>query len=121
MKIAFVSHPTVALLPPYYGSVGVPTYAIASTLAKSCEVLVYGVEDKQMGARSGIYEGARYRFFPSSARDRLILKSRDRLSRLVQISSPMSSSSLLFPSFGRQVAVDLAKERCDIIQVQHSS
>src|SRR5438874_6691437 len=121
MKIAFVSHPTVVLLPPYYGSVGVPTYAIVSTLAKSCEVLVYGVEDKQMGAKSGIYEGARFKFIPSSATDRLLFKTRDRLSRLVQISPPMSSSSLLYPSFGRQVAMDLAKEQCDVIQVQHSS
>jgi glycosyltransferase involved in cell wall biosynthesis len=121
MKIAFVSYPTVVLLPPYHGSVGVPTYTIASALAKSCEVLVYGLEDKQMGAKSGIYEGARYRFFPSSAKDRLVFKTRDRLSRLVQISSPMSSSNLLYPSFGRQVAMDLKKEQCDVIQVQHSS
>jgi hypothetical protein len=65
---------------------GATIYAIASALAKSCEVLVYGLEDKQMGAKSGIYEGARYRFFPSSAKDRLLFRGRERLSRLVQIS-----------------------------------
>jgi len=100
---------------------GATIYAIASTLAKSCEVLVYGLEDKQMGAKSGIYEGAHYRFFPSSAKDRLLLKARERLSRLVQISSPISTSDLLFPSFGRQVARDLEKEQCDVIHVQHCS
>ena len=121
MKIAFVTYPTAALLPPYHGSMGASIYAIASALAKSCEVLVYGVEDKQMGAKSGTYAGAHYRFFPSSARDRFLFGARDRLSRLVQISSPISSSNLLFPSFGRQVALDLAKEQCDIIHVQHCS
>ena len=121
MKIAFVTYPTAALLPPYHGSMGATIYAIASALAKSCEVLVYGLEDKQMGAKSEVYEGARYRFFPSSAKDRLFFKNRERLSRLVQISSPISTSELLFPAFGRQVARDLEKEQCDVIHVQHCS
>jgi len=121
MKIAFVSFPTLSLLPPYHGSMGVQTYTIASALAKRCEVLVYGVEHKQMGAKSGIYEGAHYRFFRASARDRLLLAARSELSGFVQISSPLSSSNLLFPSFARQVARDLAKEQCDIIHVQHCS
>ena len=121
MKIAFVTYPTAELLPPYHGSMGASINAIASALAKSCEVLVYGVEDKQGGAKSGIYEGARYRFFPSSAKDRFAFGARERLSRLIQISLPISTSNLLFPSFGRQVAMDLAKEQCDIIHVQHCS
>jgi glycosyltransferase involved in cell wall biosynthesis len=83
--------------------------------------LVYGLEDKQMGAKSGVYDGACYRFFPSSAADRLLFRARERLSRLVQISSPISSSDLLFPTFGRLVAKDLEKEQCDIIHVQHCS
>ena len=119
MKIAFVCYPMAEVLPPYHGSVGVQTYTIASALAKSCEVLVYGVEDYQRGKKSGIYEGARYRFLPSSAKDRRLYRARERLSRLVQISSPMSSSSLLFPSFGRHVAMDLEKERCDVVHLQH--
>ena len=121
MKIAFVAYPAGPLLPPYHGSMGASIYAIASTLAKSCEVLVYGVEDQQRGAKSGIYEGAYYRFFRSSAKDRLVLRTRDRLSRLVQIATPISTSDLLFPSFGRQVAEDLEREQCDVIHVQHCS
>lgn len=119
MKIAFVSYPTAPLLPPYHGSMGEPIYKIASALAKRCEVLVYGLEHKQMGAKSGIYEGAHYRFFPASRKDRLLFKARDRLSRFVQIRTPVSTSDLLFPSFGRQVARDLKKEQCDVIHVQH--
>src|ERR1700732_2155566 len=121
MKIAFVGYPPQALLPPYHGSMGVQTYTIASALAKSCEVLVYGLENKQMGAKSGTYEGVRYRFFPSSVKERLLFTGRGFLSGVVQLSSPISSSNLLFPSFGRQVAMDLEKEQCDIIHVQHCS
>jgi glycosyltransferase involved in cell wall biosynthesis len=121
MKIAFVGYPTQALLPPYHGSMGVQTYTIASALAKTCEVLVYGLENKQMGAKSGFYQGARYRFFPSSFKDRLLFRGRETLSSVVQLSSPISSSNLLFPSFGRQVAMDLEKEQCDIIHIQHCS
>jgi glycosyltransferase involved in cell wall biosynthesis len=121
MKIAFVTYPTATLLPPYHGTMGATIYVIASMLAKSCEVLVYGLEDYQRGAKSGIYEGARYRFFRSSVKDRLLLTARDRLSRLVQIAAPVSTSDLLFPSFGRQVARDLEGQHCDVIHVQHCS
>ncbi len=120
MKIAIVSYPA-DLLPPYHASMGETIYKIATELAKSCEVLVYGLEDKQRGAKSGIYEGADYRFFPSSARDRLFVDVRQRVSRLIRISSPFSTSDLLFPSFARQVAMDLKNEQCDVIHVQHCS
>src|SRR3977135_1278210 len=33
----------------------------------------------------------------------------------------LSSSAWSFPEFGRQVAADLQKQRCDLIHVQHSS
>jgi len=121
MKIAFVGYPTQGLLPPYHGSMGVQTYTIASALAKSCQVLVYGVADKQSGANSGTYDGAHYRFFPAAAKDRLLYAARTGLSLFMEIASPLSSSNLLFPSFGRQVAMDLQKEQCDIIHVQHCS
>jgi hypothetical protein len=47
MKIAFVTYPTAALLPPYHGSMGATIDAIASAMAESCEVLVYGLEPVQ--------------------------------------------------------------------------
>jgi glycosyltransferase involved in cell wall biosynthesis len=121
VKLALVTYPNGPLLPPYHGSMGASIYAIASAFAKTCEVLVYGLEDIQRGAKSGVYEGADYRFFASSAKDRLVFRAREHLSRLVQIWSPMSTSGLLFPAFGRQVARDLEKEQCDVIHVQHCS
>lgn len=119
MNIAFVVYPTAALLPPYHGSMGASIYVIARELAKSCNVVVYGISDFQAGAESGFYEGVEYRFLPSSASDRLIRKARRGVATLIPLSTPISTSATLFPSFGRQVAADLATRDVDIIHVQH--
>jgi glycosyltransferase involved in cell wall biosynthesis len=121
MKIAFVTYPTAALLPPYHGSMGATIYAIASALAGSHEVLVYGLKNVQKGEESGVYEGASYRFFPCSSAEWRLFRARQRLIGIIQFSEPISTSGLLFPSFGRQVAEDLAREQCDVIHVQHCS
>jgi glycosyltransferase involved in cell wall biosynthesis len=38
---------------------------------------------------------------------------------MIQLSSPISSSDLLFPRYGRQVAEDLRREECDVIHIMH--
>ncbi len=119
MKIAFVTYPTAAILPPYHGSMGATIYAIARDLAKTCDVVVYGLADSQLGAESGNYDGVDYRFVPSSRSDRLISKARKGVLRVVPLTTPISTSTALFPSFGRKVAADLAKQDCDVIHVQH--
>ena len=119
MNIAFVTYPTAALLPPYHGSMGATIYAIARDLAKTCNVVVYGLADSQAGAKSGFYEGVEYRFIPSSASDRLIGKIRKAALKLVPLTTPISTSGALFPSFGRKVAADLATRDWDVIHVQH--
>jgi glycosyltransferase involved in cell wall biosynthesis len=119
MNIAFVVYPTAALLPPYHGSMGASIYVIAREFAKNSNVVVYGLADAQAGAKSGFYEGVEYRFVPSTLSDRLIGKARRALSRLVPLSTPISTSATLFPSFGRQVAADLATRDLDVIHVQH--
>jgi glycosyltransferase involved in cell wall biosynthesis len=119
MKIAFVTYPTAAILPPYHGSMGATIYAIARDLAKTCDVVVYGLADSQGGAESGNYEGVDYRFVPSSPSDRLISKARKGVLRVFPLTTPISTSAALFPSFGRKVAADLAKQQCDVIHVQH--
>jgi glycosyltransferase involved in cell wall biosynthesis len=119
MKIAFVAYPTAALLPPYHGSMGASIYVIARELAQYCEVVVYGLADSQQGAQSGFYDGAEYRFVPSTAWDRLIGKIRKGVSAAAPLSTPISTSATLFPSYGRQVAADLALREWDVIHVQH--
>ena len=79
MKIAFVTYPTAAILPPYHGSMGATIYAIARDLAKTCDVVVYGLADSQLGAESGNYDGVDYRSVPLPPRsDRLIGKSQKK-------------------------------------------
>lgn len=119
MNIAFVTYPTAALLPPYHGSMGATIYAIARDLAKTCNVVVYGLADSQSGAKSGFYEGVEYRFIPSSASDRLIGKFRKAVLKVIPLKTPISTSGALFPSFGRKVAADLATRKWDVIHVQH--
>jgi glycosyltransferase involved in cell wall biosynthesis len=119
MNIAFVTYPTAALLPPYHGSMGATIYVIARDLAKDNHVVVYGGADSQAGAKSGFYEGVEYRFVPSSKMDDLIGKIRRAVLRVTPLSTPISTSAALLPSFGRKVAADLAKQKWDVIHVQH--
>jgi glycosyltransferase involved in cell wall biosynthesis len=119
MNIAFVTYPTAALLPPYHGSMGATIYVIARDLAKDNHVVVYGGADCQSGAESGFYEGVEYRFVPSSRLDDMISKMRRGVAKIMPLSTPISTSAALFPSFGRKVAADLAKGKWDVIHVQH--
>jgi glycosyltransferase involved in cell wall biosynthesis len=119
MKIAFVTYPTAALLPPYHGSMGATIYAIARDLAKTCEVVVYGLADSQSGEKSGLRDGVEYCFLPSSAGDRIIRKARKAIAKVTTLRTPVSTSGTLFPSFGHKVAADLATRNCDVIHVQH--
>ena len=41
--------------------------------------------------------------------------------KLFDIKMPISTSKLLFPAYGRQVAIDLHEEQCDVIHIQHCS
>ena len=119
MNIAFVTYPTAALLPPYHGSMGATIYVIAREFSKKSNVVVYGLEDFQAGARSGFYEGAEYKFLPTTSSDRLITKARRAVSKFVHLSTPISTSAALYPSFGLQVAEDLATRDIDVIHIQH--
>ena len=121
MNIAFVVYPTATLLPPYHGSMGASIYVIAREFAKHSNVVVYGLEDFQTDDKSGFYEGVEYRFLPSTRWDRVLSRSRKVLSSLIPLSTPISTSATLFPSFGRQVAADLATRDVDVIHVQHCS
>jgi glycosyltransferase involved in cell wall biosynthesis len=121
MNIAFVTYPTAALLPPYHGSMGATIYVIAREFAKRGSVVVYGIEDFQAGAKSSFYEGAEYQFLPTTASDRLLAKARRNVAKFVSLSTPISTSDALYPSFGRQVAEDLATRDVDVIHVQHCS
>jgi glycosyltransferase involved in cell wall biosynthesis len=122
MKIALVSQPFDVVLPPNQNSVGYCTYGLARKLADRSEVILcIPRETHGEEALRACDPRLQLRLVESTRKDRLVFKSRKRLGELIRISEPVSTSSLLFPDYGRSVAKILQKERCDVIYIQHSS
>src|SRR5277367_3965422 len=122
MKIGFVSQPFDTIVPPGQNSVGYYTYGVACELAKSCKVIVYGSQANHRGSRAGSgNQNIDFRLLPSNQFDRLLFRARTSLGKLFDIKMPISTSQLLFPAYGRQVAIDLHEEQCDVIHIQHCS
>jgi glycosyltransferase involved in cell wall biosynthesis len=122
LKIAFVNQPFDTILPPFQSSVGTCTYGVLPYLEKYGEIVVYGLQDANRDrSTDGFGPNVSFRFLPSTQADRLANLLRTKSSRLIQFSSPMSTSSRTFPAFGRQVAMDLQKQQCDVIHIQHAS
>jgi glycosyltransferase involved in cell wall biosynthesis len=120
MKVAFVSQPIDTILPPYQSSIGICTYGAACSLAKGCEVVVYGTKHKSLPANFN-EQNVHFRFFPLSVLDKITAVSKRTCSALFPLSSPPSSTHWLYRSFGRQVAEDLRSQDCDVIHIQHCS
>jgi glycosyltransferase involved in cell wall biosynthesis len=122
MKIAFVNQPIDCILPPFQSSIGACTYGAVRPLSRQADVLVYGIQDRHEDAEPLPADNrVRYRFFPATLSDRLIYKARTEFSRRVTTREPISTSRWFFPDFARQVALDLKREECDIVHVQHCS
>jgi glycosyltransferase involved in cell wall biosynthesis len=122
MKVAFVNQAIDTIIPPGQNSVGACTYGVVNILAKSCDVVVYGAKygNRAQGTEVSA-NGVRYKFFTTARSDRWLFEARTKYSWVAPSAPPMSTSSLLFPSFARQVAMDLQREACDIIHIQHCS
>jgi glycosyltransferase involved in cell wall biosynthesis len=122
MKVAFVNQPIDTILPPGQNSVGACTYGVAHILARSNDVIVYGAQDTHRTLSPEFVDRrVRYKFFPCTRGDRWLLQARKNYSRLAPGAPPLSTSPLLMPGFARQVAIDLQREACDVIHIQHSS
>ncbi len=122
MKVAFVNQAIDTIIPPGQNSVGACTYGVANILAKSCDVVVYGAKSSnQAQGNEFSVQGVKYKFFTTARSDRWLLDARTKYSRLAPNAPPISTSSLLYPSFARQVAMDLQRQACDVIHIQHGS
>jgi glycosyltransferase involved in cell wall biosynthesis len=122
MKAAFVNQPIDTILPPGQNSVGACTYGVAHILAKPFEVVVYGSRESHRTLRAEFADqGVRYKFFSCSRGDRWLFQARKKYSRFAPGAPPISTSSLSHAGFARQVAMDLQREACDVIHIQHSS
>jgi glycosyltransferase involved in cell wall biosynthesis len=122
MKVGFVNQPIDTILPPRQNSVGACTYGVAHILAKSCDVVVYGSRDSHESLAAEVSaQGVNYKFFRSTCGDRWLFHALKKYSRLAADAPPLSTSCLLHPGFARQVAMDLQREACDVIHIQHCS
>jgi glycosyltransferase involved in cell wall biosynthesis len=122
MKVAFVNQPIDTIIPPGQSSVGACTYGVANILAKSCDVVVYGAKSSNQAHGSEVSaHGVKYKFFTTARSDRWLFEARTKYSRLAPSAPPISTSSMLYPSFAKQVAMDLQRQACDVIHIQHCS
>lgn len=122
MRIAFVNQPFDVILPPMQNSIGYYTYGIGRSLARTSDVIVYGSRDTHAENASELCDPSlHFRFVASAKKDLLLFEARKKLGNLIPISAPISTSGMLFPEYGRQVAEDLQHQQCDIIHIQHCS
>src|ERR1700722_17955853 len=121
MKIAFVSQPIDTIIPPYPTSVGACTYWVAKLLAHAAEVVVYGLTDNHENLSTEENSGIDYRFFPTTRLDKRLHAMQRQLAKFFRRSTPISTSRWWYPGYARQVAVDLSKQGCDLIHLQHCS
>jgi glycosyltransferase involved in cell wall biosynthesis len=122
MKIAFVNQPYDVIVPPFQSSIGYYTYGVGRRLARSSEVLVYGLQESHPKDAAQLCDPSLRLLLMNSGRmDHFTFKARRKMGELVQISSPISTSEMLFPQYGQRVAEDLQREQCDIIHIQHCS
>jgi glycosyltransferase involved in cell wall biosynthesis len=122
MKVAFVNQPIDSILPPGQNSVGACTYGVANYLARSCDVLVYGAAfSNQAHGPELTANGVRYKFFSIAHSDRWLCSARTKYSKVAPSAPPLSTSGLLYPSYAKKVALDLRREGCDVIHIQHCS
>lgn len=121
MKIAFVSQPIDTIIPPYQNSVGACTYWVAKGLARSNDVVVYGLTENHENLELAEDPGIDYRFFPATRWDKRLHAMQRQVAKFFRRSTPISTSRWWYPGYARQVAEDLSKQGCDVIHLQHCS
>ena len=116
MKIAFVSQPWNRMSPPVQiGSVAILTYEAAKRLAHSCDVVIYG---KRFPGEKKVeqLEGVRYRRVATDV-ERKVLKQLNRFYGWRKAGRPVFSSGFYYFGYALQVARDLRRHRCDVVQL----
>ncbi len=89
---------------------------------------VYGRRNAQVGevAEHEDHAGMHFRFRDAPRPDRMLFRYYDRLSPRLSVfnhgmNPPISSSPALFPLYTRSVAREIAKQRYDVVHIQHST
>ena len=120
MKIAVVGQPLDLIVPPVQcGSIAIGTYEVARRLAESCEVIVFSPCEwaRQRQVRS---DSVRY-VYKWTGIDIRIMKMLKLALRLWQSSFPSYASALYFPWYCARVAIDIRREKADVVHVHNDS
>jgi len=114
LKVAFVNQPWNDVAPPVgNGSVAILAYEAARRLARSCDVTMYARRGAGQAAFER-HEGVEYRRVPTTA-DAWLLRALRRLPR--RRANPLVGSGLYYVAYALQVARDIRRRRCDIVQL----
>lgn len=115
MKIAFIGQPFDAVLPPHQNSIGIWTNQVANRLTGFDEIIIYSRSNR--GPKI-IQTGKKITYkFISSAPSRLWYKLEKWISPLFSIRNPYFCNPFYYPEYITQVALDLRKQKCDIVHV----
>lgn len=119
MKIAFISQPLDAVIPPKQNSIGIWIYQVASRLSKDHEVSVYAIS-RQPYISSKRENGVRFCFIKSPS-NRILRKLSQLYKRLSTVKKPFFASGLFHLQYSLRVALDLRKEKYDIVHIHNFS
>ena len=115
MKIAFVSQPFDAVLPPRQNSIGLWTYEVARRLAREHEVSVY-LKGGRFAWRREHHSNVHYHHVPM-APDIALLGLLRRLPASRSAKRPLFASQFNYLGYAWQVARDLRQQRCDVVHL----
>jgi glycosyltransferase involved in cell wall biosynthesis len=115
VKIAFVNQPLDGVLPPNQNSIGIWTYEVARRLSRSCDVIVY-TGQHHSGKRVECVDGIHCR--------RMLLRPDQWMQKLLRrlpifrgAKRPLFASPSYYLGYILQVAIDLRKQKCDVVQL----
>jgi len=116
-----VSQPYDSVIPPRQSSIGLVTYELAKRIARSCDVVVYLKKDAS-GKSAELREGVKFKFFRIKADElfqTLIRKVFGNKGLSKDPRKPLFASRLYFWWYILRVAMDVKREKCDIVHVHN--
>jgi glycosyltransferase involved in cell wall biosynthesis len=120
MKIAFLNQPMDGVIPPIQNSIGIWTYQVIHHTGKTNDVIVYGKRTRTQRHWES-KDGSRFRFIRATP-NLLVNRITSVLSSLYKNpQKPFFASALFYFEYGLQIALDLRREKVDIVHIHNFS
>lgn len=118
MKIALISQPFDAFIPPSMNSIGIWINEISRRLARDHEVIVYG--RRGIASRCGIGENVTTKYF-STLPHRWWSRLDHKLLPHLPKKKPLYSNPVYYMEYILPIALDLKRERVEVVHLQNFS